>query len=100
MHTGRCANTDPPTRSGAAADLAAAPLLPTRGTHAMQGAFTSAVTGLPVVRLPVSGLRVVWLSDYPTAIAKMPIAPVFTVADRVMLATVFELSTAMVCEKT
>lgn len=36
----------------------------------------------------------------PTAIAKMPIAPWLTVAGRVMLATVFVLSTAMVCEKT
>src|SRR5579859_3078206 len=36
----------------------------------------------------------------PAAIAKMPIAPWLTVVGRVTLATVFELSTGIVCAKT
>lgn len=77
----------------------------------MRGVLTSPVTGPPVMRhrFPASrlpdrlapcGFAVRRASGQPTAIEKMPIAPWLTVAGRVMLATVFELSTGMVCEKT
>lgn len=73
----------------------------------MRGALTSPVTGPPVMRhrFPASRLpdrltECAVRPGQPTAIEKMPIAPWLTVAGRVMLATVFELSTGMVCEKT
>jgi len=57
----------------------------------------------PVFFYPCSAARLsraVPVRAQPTPIEKMPIAPWLTVAGSVTLATVFELSTGMVCAKT